>query len=148
MDFRPDVVRVARGVAVSALVLTIASGLAPASASTTASQAPSGTYQVCNFSDPSAPQGNRQYPFTFLLSTRLESTAKRAIREAVKSVQEVLRAENAMGMDGHELAADGKYGANTRYAVKTFQRRNHLAVDGKVGQQTWSKLASNCWKYH
>ena len=148
MAFRPDFARVARGVAASALVLTFASGLAPAGASTTAAQARCGAYQLCNFDDPSVPKGNSQYPFAFPLSTRLESTANRSVREAVKSVQEVLRAEDAMGMDGQELVADGKFGADTRHAVRMFQRRNHLTVNGKVGQQTWAKLASNCWKYH
>ncbi len=36
--------------------------------------------------------------------------------------------------------ADGKYGAKTRDAVKLFQRRNGLAVDGKVGPATAAKL--------
>jgi N-acetylmuramoyl-L-alanine amidase len=37
-------------------------------------------------------------------------------------------------------AADGKYGASTQAAVKLFQRRNGLPVDGKVGPATAAAL--------
>ena len=36
--------------------------------------------------------------------------------------------------------ADGKYGAQTQSAVELFQRRNGLAVDGRVGAQTAAAL--------
>lgn len=36
--------------------------------------------------------------------------------------------------------ADGKYGAKTRAAVELFQRRNGLAVDGRVGPRTAAAL--------
>ena len=36
--------------------------------------------------------------------------------------------------------ADGKYGAKTRAAVELFQRRNGLAVDGRVGPATAAAL--------
>ena len=38
--------------------------------------------------------------------------------------------------------ADGIYGRNTQAAVKVFQARNALTVDGKVGQRTLDKLFS------
>ena len=37
-------------------------------------------------------------------------------------------------------AADGKYGASTQAAVRLFQRRNGLKVDGKVGPSTAAAL--------
>ncbi len=37
-------------------------------------------------------------------------------------------------------AADGKYGASTQSAVKLFQRRNGLPVDGRVGPSTAAAL--------
>jgi N-acetylmuramoyl-L-alanine amidase len=40
-------------------------------------------------------------------------------------------------MDG---VADGKYGASTQSAVKLFQRRNGLPVDGKIGPSTAAAL--------
>jgi peptidoglycan hydrolase-like protein with peptidoglycan-binding domain len=38
---------------------------------------------------------------------------------------------------------DGAFGVNTFSAVINFQKNNSLAVDGIVGQQTWSALFSN-----
>lgn len=37
---------------------------------------------------------------------------------------------------------DGKLGPQTRAAIRDFQRTNGLSVDGKVGRQTWGKLAA------
>ena len=37
-------------------------------------------------------------------------------------------------------SADGKYGAKTRSAVELFQKRNNLAVDGRVGPATAAAL--------
>ena len=36
--------------------------------------------------------------------------------------------------------ADGKYGADTQAAVRLFQKRNGLAVDGRVGPSTAAAL--------
>jgi peptidoglycan hydrolase-like protein with peptidoglycan-binding domain len=44
--------------------------------------------------------------------------------------------------DDYSLKVDGIYGPATSSAVKDFQRRNMLTIDGIVGPQTWSKLAS------
>lgn len=38
------------------------------------------------------------------------------------------------------IAADGRFGASTRDAVREFQRRRGLDVDGVVGPQTWTAL--------
>lgn len=35
---------------------------------------------------------------------------------------------------------DGVFGPKTQAAVKAFQARSHIAVDGIVGPQTWAKL--------
>ena len=39
-----------------------------------------------------------------------------------------------------KLPVDGIFGPKTRHAVKHFQRRKHLLVDGQVGRQTWRAL--------
>ena len=38
-----------------------------------------------------------------------------------------------------ELKADGKFGISTENAVKEFQLKNKMNVDGKVGANTWNE---------
>jgi putative peptidoglycan binding protein len=47
--------------------------------------------------------------------------------------------EHLRGAGAH-LAVDGAFGKKTRRAVKRFQRKHHLHVDGKIGPQTWRHL--------
>ena len=54
--------------------------------------------------------------------------------EDVKTLQKKLNAK------GYKLTVDGIFGNNTVSAVKDFQRKNGLAVDGIVGKNTWAKL--------
>jgi peptidoglycan hydrolase-like protein with peptidoglycan-binding domain len=52
----------------------------------------------------------------------------------VRTLQYLLRAR------GQNLAVDGIFGPVTDAAVRDFQQRNGLAVDGIVGSKTWSAL--------
>ena len=52
----------------------------------------------------------------------------------VRLIQQKLRGE------GETLTADGKFGAKTADAVRRFQKRNGLTVDGSVGAATWAKM--------
>ncbi|NJO42465.1 MAG: peptidoglycan-binding protein [Cyanobacteria bacterium CRU_2_1] len=52
----------------------------------------------------------------------------------VAEVQELLRAH------GFHLILDGDYGWKTEAAVKRYQKRHGLRVDGVVGSQTWASL--------
>jgi hypothetical protein len=52
----------------------------------------------------------------------------------VVAIQYLLRAE------GYSLAADGNFGPQTTAAVKNFQQKSGLAVDGIVGPNTWKAL--------
>lgn len=54
--------------------------------------------------------------------------------EPVRTVQYLLRAS------GHSVTVDGDFGPATEAAVRAFQTAKHLAVDGVVGEQTWSAL--------
>ena len=38
------------------------------------------------------------------------------------------------------ISEDGKFGSNTENAVKLYQKKRHLEVDGKIGKQTWSSF--------
>lgn len=43
------------------------------------------------------------------------------------------------------IVVDGRYGPQTKRAVKAYQRYAGLTVDGVVGPQTWSSLARTNW---
>jgi hypothetical protein len=44
---------------------------------------------------------------------------------------------------GYKISVDGHFGKNTDKAVKEFQKKNNLVVDGIVGTKTWIKLVSS-----
>lgn len=52
----------------------------------------------------------------------------------VKSLQEMLNT------NGYKLDVDGIFGVKTQAAVKDYQKKNNLAVDGIVGTNTWGAL--------
>lgn len=52
----------------------------------------------------------------------------------------VNRVQALLNIAGAGLVQDGKFGPRTENAVRRFQDRNDLAVDGIVGRYTWSKL--------
>ncbi len=54
----------------------------------------------------------------------------------VRAVQEQLNAAGA------EVTVDGRYGPATTSAVRAFQSKRHLAVDGIAGPDTWAQLLS------
>jgi len=62
---------------------------------------------------------------------------KGASGSAVSELQRLLN-EN-----GYTLDVDGNFGAKTQAAVRDYQQKNSLTVDGIVGNQTWSSLFSN-----
>lgn len=57
--------------------------------------------------------------------------------EYVKVLQKTLI---GLGYDLGKYGADGKFGEKTETAVKKFQKKNSLTVDGIVGKKTWAKL--------
>jgi len=52
----------------------------------------------------------------------------------------VKQLQNLLNQRGYNLTADGVYGSNTMAAVKDFQKRNGLAVDGVAGELTLGSL--------
>lgn len=54
--------------------------------------------------------------------------------EKVKKLQSLLNTQ------GFQLLVDGAFGQGTEQAVKDFQQKNNLSVDGIVGAATWSGL--------
>lgn len=53
---------------------------------------------------------------------------------------DVLKLQQQLRAAGYNIAADGAFGAQTQAAVKDYQQRNGLLVDGIVGSQTMGKL--------
>lgn len=43
----------------------------------------------------------------------------------------------------YEGAIDGKFGTESKAAVKQFQKQNNLVADGVVGYQTWSAMIAS-----
>ena len=54
----------------------------------------------------------------------------------VKTLQEMLNS------NGYQLEVDGNFGPKTQAAVKDYQKKNNLTVDGIVGKNTWGALTS------
>ena len=52
----------------------------------------------------------------------------------------VVQLQSLLAKDGSTLAIDGIFGLGTESAVRAFQRRHNLAVDGIVGPKTWGEL--------
>ena len=55
----------------------------------------------------------------------------------VKTLQELLN------QNGYSLDVDGKFGPKTQAAVKDYQTKNNLKVDGIVGTNTWGALTNS-----
>ena len=55
----------------------------------------------------------------------------------VRELQEMLL---QAGESLPRFGADGDFGSETLAAVRSFQRKHQLAVDGVVGKNTWAKL--------
>lgn len=58
----------------------------------------------------------------------------------VKFLQEKLAKAGFKGVNSTEIVVDGIFGANTEYALKAFQKKNGLSVDGIAGSKTWMSL--------
>ncbi|MEO1264303.1 MAG: peptidoglycan-binding domain-containing protein [Pseudomonadota bacterium] len=55
---------------------------------------------------------------------------------------DVTRLQQFLNANGYELEVDGNFGRGTREAVRDFQRKEGLKVDGIVGRQTWERLTA------
>jgi Putative peptidoglycan binding domain/D-alanyl-D-alanine carboxypeptidase len=55
----------------------------------------------------------------------------------------VSQLQRALVAAGHPVAVDGDYGPTTEAAIRAFQGRAGLAVDGVAGPATWSRLVSD-----
>lgn len=58
----------------------------------------------------------------------------------VLTLQSLLKCKGYKGSNGKVLALDGKFGTNTESALKDYQKKNELTVDGIAGQSTWNTI--------
>jgi peptidoglycan hydrolase-like protein with peptidoglycan-binding domain len=58
----------------------------------------------------------------------------------VPGVREIQQALQGAGL--YQGKIDGSLGPRTQQAIKDFQYKNGLKVDGKVGSKTWAKLST------
>jgi peptidoglycan hydrolase-like protein with peptidoglycan-binding domain len=77
-----------------------------------------------------------QLPLCSSLPTLRRNDSSPAANKDVRYLQQSLVKK------GYSLEIDGFFGANTEQAVINFQNKNKIAVDGIVGQQTWTKLGA------
>lgn len=54
--------------------------------------------------------------------------------------EDVKKLQKALNSKGYKLSVDGKFGPKTKAAVKDYQKKNNLKVDGVVGKNTWNSL--------
>lgn len=54
----------------------------------------------------------------------------------------VKKLQQELNKNGYKLDVDGKFGSKTQAAVRDYQSKNGLSVDGIVGTNTWGKLSS------
>lgn len=56
------------------------------------------------------------------------------------SGESVKKLQNLLNQQGYALDEDGVFGQKTQAAVKDYQKKNDLLLDGVAGDQTWSSL--------
>lgn len=59
------------------------------------------------------------------------------------SGEDVKELQKALNNVGFALDVDGKFGAKTQSAVKSYQKSKGLSVDGIVGNNTWTSLSGS-----
>jgi len=64
------------------------------------------------------------------------------IKRNTSKIDSVVLLQSLLIKAGCDISADGAFGPMTEAAVKDFQQKNKLVVDGIVGQKTWRTLLS------
>lgn len=59
------------------------------------------------------------------------------------SGEDVKKLQKELNKQGYKLDVDGQFGSKTQSAVKDYQKKNNLSVDGIVGKNTWGSLTAN-----
>jgi len=75
------------------------------------------------------------YSTTYYSKKTLPTLRKGSTGSCVRFLQMHLKENNV-----YPYRVDGSFGSVTELAVRTYQRRERLVVDGVVGNQTWSRM--------
>ncbi len=70
------------------------------------------------------------------VSAKEESKKKPAAKKTPKNIQSALKKAGV-----YQGPVDGKLGAQTKKAIKEFQRSQGITPDGIIGKKTWSALS-------
>lgn len=87
---------------------------------------------------------NSNKPFDSEIKTMTEVTSTKV--KPVKTIGTIVELQISLnklkcfGKDGNTLEVDGNIGTNTMYAIRQFQIKNNLNVDGVPGYYTWSLI--------
>jgi peptidoglycan hydrolase-like protein with peptidoglycan-binding domain len=73
-------------------------------------------------------------------ATMQKTTAKKMHKARVTPNAEVKAAQESLIKQGAKIEADGIMGKHTRNAIKAFQKKNMLKVNGKLDKETLAKL--------
>jgi len=80
-------------------------------------------------------------------AVKVKPLSKKRVIGEVKSRPNAKQIQIALANAGYNPGTlDGRMGRQTRDAIRAFQRTNNLAVDGKVGKQTWALLKEYLYK--
>ena len=88
----------------------------------------------------------RNYPWTHILRIGSATTASSTTTVSHPTVQKgsagtaVMELQSKLRVLGYNIVADGDFGSKTLAAVRDFQKKYGLEVDGIVGKNTWAKL--------
>ena len=84
-----------------------------------------------------AAEGEKEIKTVTIELAQLQKGAK---GEEVKTLQRLLNALGFKGKTNKSLTVDGDMGSQTDFALREYQAKSGLTVDGIVGQKTWNKL--------
>lgn len=70
----------------------------------------------------------------------VETVKKGSTGNDVKLLQRLLKSNGCKGADGENLEIDGSAGSNTVYAIKAYQEKKGLTVDGSCGPASWKSI--------
>lgn len=77
---------------------------------------------------------------TPLTSAEIERLKKTLLKRDSLQKEAIIILQELLNHFGHELVIDGDFGKGTDKAIKDFQQKNSLVVDGIVFTKTWTKL--------